>query len=101
VGKSPLTGRAILAKRAFHLAGQEADARGGRDIRPEHLLLGILRDARDPSGRPRLSRRARRARAYFGLARQGQSPVMLVIEGAGANPDALRQEILAELHAAT
>ena len=101
VGQSPLTGKAMLAKRAFSLAGQEADALGGRDVGPEHLLLGVLRDARDPAGRPRPGRRARRARAYFGLPRQGPSPVRLVIEGAGASLDALRRETLAGFHAAT
>ena len=47
---SPLTGKAMVAKRAFHRAAREADALGRRDISPEHLLLGVLRDARDPAG---------------------------------------------------
>jgi hypothetical protein len=38
----------MLAKRALHLAGKEADALGQHDLRPDHILLGVLRDALDP-----------------------------------------------------
>jgi ATP-dependent Clp protease ATP-binding subunit ClpA len=98
---SPLTGKAMLAKRAFQLAAREADALGHHDIRPEHVLLGILRDAQDPAGRPRLSRQAKRVQAHLGLPRQGSSPVKLIIEASGVSLDALRAEILAQLHAPT
>ncbi len=45
---NPLNGKAMLAKRAFHVAEDDADALGQHDIGPEHLLLGVLRDALDP-----------------------------------------------------
>lgn len=38
-----------LTKRAFERAGQEADALGHTVIRPEHLVLGILRDETTPA----------------------------------------------------
>jgi len=67
---SPLSGKALLVKRAFELAGQEADELAQQEVGPEHVLLGVLRDAQDPAGTG-LSRRARRARAYLGLPQHG------------------------------
>jgi ATP-dependent Clp protease ATP-binding subunit ClpA len=97
---SPLTGKAMAAKRAFHLAAREADALGHRDISPEHLLLGLLRDARDPAGTG-LSRRGRRLGGYLGLPRGGPSPVRVIIEASGASLDAMRNEVRAQLATAT
>jgi len=94
---SPLTGKAMLAKRAFHRAGQEAGALGQDEIRPEHLLLGVLRDAQDLVSSPRLGRRAKRVRAYFGLPQRGPSPVKLLIKACGISLDAVRAEVLALL----
>lgn len=97
---NPLNGKAMLAKRALHLAGKEADALGQHDIRPEHILLGVLRDALDQvSSGP--SRRLKRIRTYLGLPMHGPSPVRLMIEASGLTPEALRDEVLAELHART
>src|SRR5579859_3893625 len=93
---SPLTGRAMVAKRAFHLATREADTLGHRDISPEHLLLGVLRDAQDPAGTG-LSRRGRRLGGYLGLPQGGPSPVRLIIEASGASLDTLRDQVLAQL----
>ncbi len=99
VSDNPLASKAMLAKRAFCLAAQEADSLGSHGISPEHLLLGVLRDAQNPGGKPRLSRRARRIRAHLGLRQDGPSPVKLIIEAGGASLDALRADVLAELHA--
>jgi ATP-dependent Clp protease ATP-binding subunit ClpA len=49
------TGEAVIelytdrALRAMVLAGEEAAAAGARRIEPEHLLLGLLRDAAEPA----------------------------------------------------
>jgi ATP-dependent Clp protease ATP-binding subunit ClpA len=96
---SPLDGKAMVAKRAFWLAEEEATALGQGLAGPAHLLLGVLRDAEDPAGTG-LSRRARRDRAYLGLACQGPSPVRRLVEGAGARLADLRADMLASLHAA-
>src|SRR5260370_5859967 len=98
VTENPLAGKAVLTKRAFYLAAQEADALGLHGISPEHLLLGVLRDAQNPAGRPRLSRRVRRVRAHLGLPEHGPSAVKLIIEANDGSLDALRAEVLAQLH---
>lgn len=98
---SPLNGKAMLVKRAFHMAGKEADALGQHDIGPEHLLLGVLRDALEPVSSGWSSRRLRRIRTYLGLPGHGPSPVSLIIEASGMTMEALRDEVLAELHART
>ena len=100
VGWTPLCGKPLAAKRALHLAGVEADALGQHDIGPEHVLLGLLRDAAPLRGDPRPSRRAERTRAYLGLPEQGASPVELVVQARGLTLEALRGAVLAELHAA-
>ena len=97
---SPMTGKAMVAKRAVQLAAREADALGRGDITPEHLLLGVLRDGRDPAGTG-LSRRGRRLAGYLGLPQGGPGPVRLIIESSGVSLDALRAEVVAELPAAT
>jgi ATP-dependent Clp protease ATP-binding subunit ClpA len=94
-----LSGKALLAKRAFELARQEADGMGQCDVGTEHLLLGVLRDAQDPLGTG-LSRRAKRTGSALGLRRGGPSPVRQVIEGAGASLELLRGRVLAELRGA-
>jgi ATP-dependent Clp protease ATP-binding subunit ClpA len=101
VGWTPLCGKPLAAKGALHLAGVEADALGQHDVGPEHVLLGLLRDATALPGDPRPSRRAERTRAYLGLPEQGASPVKLVVEARGLTLEQLRQRVLAELHAAT
>jgi ATP-dependent Clp protease ATP-binding subunit ClpA len=60
----PLCGY-LLARRSFHLAIHCADRNGDAGIGPEHLLYGVLRDARDPLG-TRVSRRSRRRLAGHG-----------------------------------
>jgi ATP-dependent Clp protease ATP-binding subunit ClpA len=95
---NPLGGKALLTKRAFALAGQEADRLGHDEVRAEHLLLGILRDAQDAWGTG-LSRRAKRVSAYIGLPMQGPAPVRLVIERSGISLSMLRNQVLAQLRA--
>ena len=100
LGWTPLCGRPMAAKGALHLASVEADALG-QDVGSEHVLLGVLRDAAALPGDPRPSQRAKRTRAYLGLPEQGASPVKLVLEARGLTLEQLREEVLAELHAAS
>jgi hypothetical protein len=98
-GWTPLCGKAAVAKRALHLASAEADALGQHDIGPEHVLLGLVRDAQEPIRRP--GRYAKRVQAYLGLPEQGPSPVKVVVESRGLSLEGLREAVLAELHATT
>ena len=58
----------LLAKRAMEFAARFAADRGDAGIGPQHLLYGVLQDARDPLG-IQLSRRSRRQ-----LPRSASSP---------------------------
>jgi ATP-dependent Clp protease ATP-binding subunit ClpA len=101
VGWTPLCGKALAAKGALHLAGVEADALGRHEVGPEHVLLGVLRDAAARRGDLRPSRRAKRTWAYLGLPESGASPVGRLVQGRGLTLEQLRGAVLAELHAAT
>jgi ATP-dependent Clp protease ATP-binding subunit ClpA len=56
---TPLCGPPLTAKWALWLASEQAQALGQSEISPEHLLLGVLEDARQPAGKMRVSRRHR------------------------------------------
>jgi len=64
---TPLCGPPFLAKRALQLAGEQARALGHGEVGPEHLLLGVLEDARQPADKVTVSRRHRRITAHVGL----------------------------------
>jgi ATP-dependent Clp protease ATP-binding subunit ClpA len=69
----------ILAKRSFEMAARFADRRGEAGIGPEHLLYGLLQDARDPLG-TQLSRRSRRELAALGWTAGRPNPLRLLLE---------------------
>jgi hypothetical protein len=99
VGWTPLCGKVLAAKQAFYLAGVEADALGRGGVEPEHVLLGVLRDAEAPA---RWTRRTRRVRAFLGFPRSpGPHPVQAVINARGQTAETLREAVLAGLRAAT
>ena len=66
----------VLAKRALEMAARFAARRGDAGIGPQHLLYGVLCDARDPLG-TQLSRRSRRQLALLGFAPGRPKPVRL------------------------
>jgi hypothetical protein len=72
-GRAPSPGSAVcvLAKRALEMAARFAARRGDAGIEPQHLLYGVLCDARDPLG-TQLSRPGRRQLALLGFASFGQ-----------------------------
>jgi hypothetical protein len=84
-----------LDRRALVFAAREADARG-QEIGPEHLLVGLLRDASDPAGTD-LYPNERREHAYLGLPLRGPHPVRLLIEARGATVEALLETVRGEL----
>lgn len=72
----------ILAKRALHFAADAADRRGDPRIGPEHLLYGVLRDARDPLG-TQLSRRTRTTLVGLGWIPGRPNPLRLLLQARG------------------
>jgi hypothetical protein len=64
---TPLCGPPLVAKRALQLASQQGHALGHGEVRPEHLLLGVLEDAQRPTDKPNSSRRHRQIIAHVGL----------------------------------
>lgn len=82
----------ILAKRSFEIAARFADRRGDAEIGPDHLLHGVLRDARDPLG-TQLSRRSRRELAGLGWTEGRPNPLRLLLEARGIDPSRLAAEL--------
>jgi hypothetical protein len=78
----------ILAKRSFEMAARFADHRGEAGIGPEHLLYGLLQDARDPLG-TQLSRRSRRELAALGWTAGRPNTLRLLLEARSVNPTKL------------
>lgn len=80
-GPRPLCGY-LLAKRSMQFAAEFADRRGAAGVGPEHLLYGVLRDARDPLG-TQLSRRSRRELTVLGWTGNRPNPLRLLLEAHG------------------
>ncbi len=94
---TPLCGPPLLAKRALHLAGQQASALGHGAVGPGHVLLGVLQDAREPAGRVRVSRRHRRITAHAGLPDGYQGAAGPLLAALGVDLEALRRAVMAEI----
>ena len=85
----------LLCGRALHIAAHEAIARD-QEVGPEHLLLGLLRDAEDPVETD-LAPQDRRQRVLLGLPDHGPHPIRLLVEAGGLTLDRLRTDLLDEL----
>jgi ATP-dependent Clp protease ATP-binding subunit ClpA len=85
----------LLCWRVFGFAAHEAIARD-QDVGPEHLLLGLLRDAEDPVGTD-LSAQQRRQRVLLDLPDHGPQPVKLLVEAHGLTLETLREALLSQL----
>ena len=90
---SPLCGPPYLIKRAQHIACTTAGTRGEIEIRPEHLLYGVLRVARDPLGSG-LGRRGRREMARLGLRAGAPHPVRLLLAEHGIDLQMFAEDVL-------
>jgi len=86
----------LLAKRAMEFAARSAADRGDAGIGPQHLLYGVLLDARDPLG-TQLSRRSRRQLAPLGFVPGRPNPVRLQLQARGIDPQRLAAELFASL----
>jgi hypothetical protein len=68
----------------FQIAARFADRQGEAGIRPEHLLYGVLLDARDPVA-TELGHRRRRELAALGWNQGRPNPLRLVLEARGVD----------------
>jgi ATP-dependent Clp protease ATP-binding subunit ClpA len=94
---TPLCGPPLLAKRALQLASEQAQALGHGEVSPEHLLLGVCADARQPADNVRGSRRHRQIIAHVGLPegyRGAAGPLLAVL---GVDLDQVVAAVTAEL----
>ena len=94
---TPLCGPPLFAKRALQLASQQAHALGHGKVRPEHLLLGVLEDARQPTEEPNSSRRHRQVIAHVGLPGGYHGAAGPLLAGLGVDLGRLREAVAAEL----
>jgi ATP-dependent Clp protease ATP-binding subunit ClpA len=94
---TPLCGPPLVAKRALHLAGEQASALGHVEVGPEHVLLGVLEDARQPDGQVTASQRNRRISAHVGLPDGYQGAAEPLLGALGVDLDQLRDAVLAAL----
>jgi ATP-dependent Clp protease ATP-binding subunit ClpA len=85
----------LLCGRAMGFAAHEAIARD-QDVGPEHLLLGLLRDAKDPVETD-LAPQDRRQRVLLGLPDHGPHPIRLLVEARGLTLNRLHAAVLEEL----
>jgi hypothetical protein len=81
--------------RVLRFAWEEATARD-QDLGPEHLLLGLLRDAQEPL-EAGLNPQDRRLRGVLGLRDRGPHPVKLLVEARGLTLEGLRAALLSQL----
>jgi hypothetical protein len=94
---TPLCGPPFLAKRALHLASQQAITLGHGAVGPGHVLLGVLQDARGPAGRARVPRRHRRIAEHVGLPDGYRGAVGPMLGALEVDPEGLRRAVLAEV----
>ena len=92
---APLAGTPLVCWRVLRLAAEEAAARN-RELGPEHLLVGLLRDAREPL-EATLDARDRRLRGLLGLPDHGPHPIRLLVEARGLTLQGLLAAMLDEL----
>jgi ATP-dependent Clp protease ATP-binding subunit ClpA len=94
---TPLCGPPLVAKRALQVASQQAHALGHGAVRPEHLLLGVLEDARQPTEEPNSSRRHRQVIVHVGLPDGYHGAAGPLLAGLGVDLGRLREAVTAEL----
>jgi ATP-dependent Clp protease ATP-binding subunit ClpA len=97
VAWTPLCGPPLVAKRALQLASETAHTLGHGEVGPEHLLLGVLEDARQPLASTRGSRRHRQIMAHVGLPDGYQGAAGPLLADLGVDLDRLREAVAAEL----
>jgi Clp amino terminal domain, pathogenicity island component len=85
----------FVCARVFNIAAHEAIARD-QQVGPEHLLLGLLRDAEDPVETEPYPQE-RRLRGQVGLPDHGPHAIKLLVQARGLTLESLRAAVLSEL----
>jgi hypothetical protein len=85
----------FVCARVFNIAAHEAIARD-QQLGPEHLLLGLLRDAEDPVETEPYPQE-RRLRGQVGLPDHGPHAIKLLVQARGLSLESLRAAMLSEL----
>jgi hypothetical protein len=86
----------VLVKRALELAERHAQAAGREQATIDDIVVGILRDAKDPLGM-QLSRRGKRSLLQLDLVPGSPAPVRLIIEARGLNLEQLDRELTVDV----
>jgi ATP-dependent Clp protease ATP-binding subunit ClpA len=94
---TPLCGPPFLAKHVVQLASEFAGGMGVGEVQPEHLLLGVLEDARQPPDTVRGSRRHRQILAHVGLPADYRGAAGLLLATLGVDLDRLHDAVAVEL----
>jgi ATP-dependent Clp protease ATP-binding subunit ClpA len=97
VAWTPLCGPPLITKRALQLASEQAHALGSGEVGPEHLLLGVLADARQPVDMTRGSRRHRQILAHVGLPDGYRGAAGLLFSALQTDLDQLGEAVAVEL----
>ena len=84
----------VLLKRALELAERHAHAAGREQATIDDVVVGILRDAKDPLG-TQLSRRGKRSLLQLDLVPGSPAPVRLIVEARGLKLDQLDRQLTA------
>jgi hypothetical protein len=92
---APLGGTPMVCWWVLRLAADEAAARDTR-IGPEHMLVGLLRDAQEPLESTSHTH-DRRLRGLLGLPVRGPHPIRLVAQARGLSLEGLLSATLDEL----
>jgi ATP-dependent Clp protease ATP-binding subunit ClpA len=94
---TPLCGPPFLAKHAVQLASEQAQALGHGEVQPEHLLLGVLEDVRQPADTTCGSWRHRQILAHVGLPDGYRGGAGLLLAALEVDLDRLRDAAALEL----
>jgi hypothetical protein len=90
-GISPLA-KPVLVKRALEFAERHAQAGGREQATIDDVVVGILRDAKDPLG-TQLSRSGKRSLLQLDLVPGSPAPVRLIVEARGLELELLDREL--------
>ena len=98
VPHAPLGGTPLVCWRVLRLAAEEAAARD-QELGPEHLLVGLLRDAQEPL-ETTLDAPDQRLRGLLSLPNHGPHPIRRLVEARGLTLEGLLAAALDQLNRA-